>query len=188
MLQPFFYAFRPLIVRPLPPSTLEIINVIIQLTFDFAIVYFLGESNVLLLLYNVEPFTFYLLTGSHPVTFVDECRCQVIGLSSRRYLACHGYPSSGRPLHLGTLHVLQRLRNLFLLWTFELDHVQRRLSQRASWFPSCAWISFAPGASLTAKIVSFSFVCCVNHHSLSCPADSVGESDCVRVLRQLASS
>jgi sphingolipid delta-4 desaturase len=44
-LQPLFYAFRPLFVRPLPPSMTEIINVIIQLSFDFTVFYFMGNPS-----------------------------------------------------------------------------------------------------------------------------------------------
>lgn len=42
-LQPLFYALRPLFVRPLPPSTTEIVNVVLQLSFDFGVYYFLGN-------------------------------------------------------------------------------------------------------------------------------------------------
>jgi sphingolipid delta-4 desaturase len=42
-LQPLFYALRPLFVHPLPPSMMEIINIIIELSFDFAVFYFLGN-------------------------------------------------------------------------------------------------------------------------------------------------
>ena len=41
-LQPLFYAFRPLFVRPLPPSTLEIVNVVIQLSFDAFVYFYFG--------------------------------------------------------------------------------------------------------------------------------------------------
>ena len=41
-LQPLFYALRPLFVRPLPPSRLEVFNVIFQMSFNFAVIYFLG--------------------------------------------------------------------------------------------------------------------------------------------------
>ena len=43
-LQPLFYALRPVIVRPLPPSNLEIINVILQLAFNVVVYHFLGQS------------------------------------------------------------------------------------------------------------------------------------------------
>ena len=42
-LQPLFYAFRPLFVNPLPPTTFEVINVIIQLSFDAFVYYYFGN-------------------------------------------------------------------------------------------------------------------------------------------------
>lgn len=47
-LQPLFYALRPLFVRPLPPSTTEIVNVVLQLSFDFGVYYFLGNLSDIL--------------------------------------------------------------------------------------------------------------------------------------------
>ena len=41
-LQPFFYALRPVITYPKPPTKLEIINVIIQLVFNTFVYYTLG--------------------------------------------------------------------------------------------------------------------------------------------------
>lgn len=43
MLQPFFYAFRPLVTYPKIPTSLEYINLVIQLTFDGFIWYFFGK-------------------------------------------------------------------------------------------------------------------------------------------------
>ncbi|EDX15251.1 GD17692 [Drosophila simulans] len=40
-LQPFFYIFRPLVINPKPPTRLEIIITVVQLTFNALIVYFL---------------------------------------------------------------------------------------------------------------------------------------------------
>jgi len=42
-LQPFFYALRPMIVNPQVPSVLEIVNVVIQLTFNALVYHFFGE-------------------------------------------------------------------------------------------------------------------------------------------------
>lgn len=42
ILQPVFYGLRPLFVNPKPISTDEVVNIIVQLSFDAAIVYFLG--------------------------------------------------------------------------------------------------------------------------------------------------
>jgi len=68
-LQPLFYALRPLFVRPLPPSRLEVFNVIFQMSFNFAVIYFLGAKSI-----------FYMVGGSllamgiHPVAghFISE--------------------------------------------------------------------------------------------------------------------
>ncbi|KAL6437183.1 hypothetical protein ACFW04_005034 [Cataglyphis niger] len=43
LLQPFFYAFRPLVTYPKIPTSLEYINLIIQLTFDGCVWYFFGK-------------------------------------------------------------------------------------------------------------------------------------------------
>ena len=56
LLQPFFYSFRPLIVYPKPPVMLEYVNLVIQLTFDAIVWYFLGKLSIKLL--NVQ---FYVL-------------------------------------------------------------------------------------------------------------------------------
>ncbi|KAK4878006.1 hypothetical protein RN001_010512 [Aquatica leii] len=45
ILQPFFYALRPLVVYPKPPTLLEFINLIIQLIFDAIVVYFFGKCH-----------------------------------------------------------------------------------------------------------------------------------------------
>lgn len=42
-LQPLFYAFRPVITYPKPPTLLEIVNVIIQLSFDVLMYYLCGK-------------------------------------------------------------------------------------------------------------------------------------------------
>lgn len=68
-LQPFFYAFRPLITYPKEPTLLEYINLVIQLIFDVLVWYFFGGKVLV-----------YLLSGSlmamglHPVAghFISE--------------------------------------------------------------------------------------------------------------------
>lgn len=42
LLQPFFYALRPMFVYPKTPETLEVVNLFIQLTFDGLVYYFFG--------------------------------------------------------------------------------------------------------------------------------------------------
>ncbi|GFY56640.1 sphingolipid delta(4)-desaturase DES1 [Trichonephila inaurata madagascariensis] len=43
LLQPFFYTLRAFFVYPKPPTTLEIINLIVQIAFDALVWYFCGE-------------------------------------------------------------------------------------------------------------------------------------------------
>lgn len=45
ILQPFFYALRPVITYPKSPTKFEIINVIIQLAFDALVCYLCGEYS-----------------------------------------------------------------------------------------------------------------------------------------------
>ena len=52
-LQPLFYALRPVVVRPKPPTPLEILNVVIQIAFDVFIVFFFGFKSL-----------FYLISGT----------------------------------------------------------------------------------------------------------------------------
>ncbi|XP_055853004.1 sphingolipid delta(4)-desaturase DES1 [Episyrphus balteatus] len=68
-LQPFFYIFRPLIINPKPPTNMEIINTIIQLTFNGIVVYFFGWKALAYLLIGS-----ILAMGLHPVAghFISE--------------------------------------------------------------------------------------------------------------------
>lgn len=68
-LQPFFYAFRPLIVYPMSPTLMEYINFIIQFTFDGLIWYFLGGKVLVYLLSGSA-----MAMGLHPVAghFISE--------------------------------------------------------------------------------------------------------------------
>lgn len=67
--QPLFYAFRPVVTYPKPPTLLEFINVVIQLSFNAFVYYYCGGKIL-----------FYMLGGSlmamgvHPVAghFVSE--------------------------------------------------------------------------------------------------------------------
>lgn len=69
MLQPLFYAFRPLIMRPKPPTNLEFINLAIQLAFDiFVWKYFGGKVLGYFIVGSL------MAMGIHPVAghFVSE--------------------------------------------------------------------------------------------------------------------
>ena len=43
LFQPIFYSIRPLFIKPLPTSKMEIVNIVMQLIFDSAVLYFLGN-------------------------------------------------------------------------------------------------------------------------------------------------
>lgn len=68
-LQPFFYAFRPLVTYPKPPTFLEYVNLVIQLIFDAVVVYFFGGRVLGYLLIGSM-----LAMGLHPVAghFISE--------------------------------------------------------------------------------------------------------------------
>ena len=46
ILQPFFHAIRPMVVNPLTPSGLEILNIVVQLAFDYFVVRFWGLKSL----------------------------------------------------------------------------------------------------------------------------------------------
>ncbi|XP_001367896.1 sphingolipid delta(4)-desaturase DES1 [Monodelphis domestica] len=69
ILQPIIYAFRPMCINPKPISDLEVINLLLQLSFDIFIYYFFGIKSLV-----------YVFTGSvfglglHPIAghFIAE--------------------------------------------------------------------------------------------------------------------
>ncbi|XP_061381579.1 sphingolipid delta(4)-desaturase DES1 isoform X3 [Danaus plexippus] len=69
LLQPFFYSLRPLVVRPKPPTPLELVNLIIQLFFDAVVVKVFGFKVLGYLLIGS-----LLSMGMHPVAghFISE--------------------------------------------------------------------------------------------------------------------
>lgn len=69
LLQPFFYLVRPLTVNPKKPEMLEIINVIIQLVFDYFIIHFFGWKMLAYLVCGT-----LMAMGLHPVAghFISE--------------------------------------------------------------------------------------------------------------------
>lgn len=69
ILQPLFYSFRPFFVYPKPPTTLEFINTVVQLTFDLIIYYFCGSR---MLVYMIGGSL--IAMGLHPVAghFISE--------------------------------------------------------------------------------------------------------------------
>ncbi|GLV36971.1 infertile crescent [Carabus blaptoides fortunei] len=69
LLQPFFYAFRPLITYPKPPTIMEFINLVIQLIFDGLVWYYFGGRVVGYLIIGSV-----MAMGLHPVAghFISE--------------------------------------------------------------------------------------------------------------------
>lgn len=47
LMQPFFYALRPIFIYPKNPTALEIISVSIQLVFDYWVYTFFGKLTVI---------------------------------------------------------------------------------------------------------------------------------------------
>ena len=68
-LYPVFYAIRPLVVRPLPPTKIELLNGIVQMIFNLTVMYFWGFKAVYYLLAAT-----LLCMGLHPMSahFVAE--------------------------------------------------------------------------------------------------------------------
>ena len=69
LLQPGFYALRPMAVMPKVPSSRELINVLFQVGFDFAIYYFFGARGLTYLIAGT-----LLGMGLHPMAghFIAE--------------------------------------------------------------------------------------------------------------------
>jgi len=85
ILQPFFYALRPVITYPKTPTNLEIINVIVQLAFD-ALVYYLCGGKVLVYMIAGS----LLAMGLHPVAghFISEHYMFRKGYETYSYYGC----------------------------------------------------------------------------------------------------
>lgn len=68
-LQPAFYGLRPFFVRPKPPSGLELLNLTIQMTFNFLLIYFGGFKALYYLMIGS-----LLAMGLHPMAahFIAE--------------------------------------------------------------------------------------------------------------------
>ncbi|KAI0227903.1 Sphingolipid delta(4)-desaturase DES1 [Lamellibrachia satsuma] len=69
LLQPVFYAFRPLFLNPKPITRLEVLNFLVQVSFDVAIYYTMGLRSLLYLSGGT-----FLAMGLHPVAghFISE--------------------------------------------------------------------------------------------------------------------
>jgi len=93
ILQPFFYALRPFYVYPKPPTLLEFINLLIQITFDLTIIYLFGVKSLVYLIGGS-----LMAMGLHPVAghFISE-----------HYMFLKGYETYSYygPLNYVTLNV-----------------------------------------------------------------------------------
>lgn len=69
LLQPFFYAFRPMLRRPKSPTRLEVINYVVQIIFNAAIIYFFSLKSFLYLFLGTV-----VAMGVHPMAghFISE--------------------------------------------------------------------------------------------------------------------
>jgi sphingolipid 4-desaturase/C4-monooxygenase len=61
--QPLLYGVRPLLRVPKPVTLLEVINLVIEVTFDVFVMYFLGRKSVVYLLFGT-----ILGLGLHPIS------------------------------------------------------------------------------------------------------------------------
>jgi sphingolipid delta-4 desaturase len=69
LLQPLFYAIRPLFLRPKAVTMLEILNFTVQAAFDAAIFYYMGHKSLVYMAAST-----FLAMGLHPVAghFISE--------------------------------------------------------------------------------------------------------------------
>jgi sphingolipid delta-4 desaturase len=81
-LQPMFYAFRPVCIKPKELGTWEIINIVVQVTFDALILYFLGVKAFSYLIIGT-----FLGLGLHPAAghFIAEHYEFVSGVETYSY-------------------------------------------------------------------------------------------------------
>jgi sphingolipid 4-desaturase/C4-monooxygenase len=93
ILQPLFYCFRPVLVLPKTITSLEVVNLLIQLTFDAIIYYTLGWKSLAYLLLGT-----LLGLGLHPIAghFIAEHYVFVKGYETYSYYG---------PLNLITFNV-----------------------------------------------------------------------------------
>lgn len=86
--QPLFYAFRPFVMRPKAPGQLEVINAVIQITFDLFIWYAFGPKAMGYLLLGS-----FLTMGLHPLAghFISEHYMYVEGHETYSYYGPYNY-------------------------------------------------------------------------------------------------
>lgn len=111
LLQPFFYALRPLLVYPKSPSSLELINVVIQIAFDYLVYYYFGK----------------LARNQSIIQLTSDMFCRTsrfVGIPDLRLPDGNGTAPGRRPFRQRTLHVQKGSRNLQLLWTIKFHNFQ----------------------------------------------------------------
>lgn len=93
ILQPYFYAFRPLFIRPMPVTTLEVINFIVQVLFDVMVYKYFGVKAIFYFIQGT-----FLGTGLHPLSghFISEHYMFIKGQETYSYYG---------PLNLLTFNV-----------------------------------------------------------------------------------
>lgn len=82
ILQPLWYALRPLIIRPKEPCMMTVANFVVQLVFDYLVFHFLGHKALLYLVAGS-----FLSMGLHPVAghFIAEHYEFVKGVETYSY-------------------------------------------------------------------------------------------------------
>uniref|UniRef100_A0A1B6DJH6 sphingolipid 4-desaturase n=1 Tax=Clastoptera arizonana TaxID=38151 RepID=A0A1B6DJH6_9HEMI len=85
LLQPLFYAFRPLVLNPKSPTLLEFINVVVQLSFDCIVYYFWGGKILVYMICGS-----LMAMGLHPVAghFISEHYMFKKGFETYSYYGC----------------------------------------------------------------------------------------------------
>lgn len=93
ILQPYFYAFRPLFIRPMPVTVLEVINFIVQVLFDVMVYKYFGVKAIFYFIQGT-----FLGTGLHPLSghFISEHYMFIKGQETYSYYG---------PLNLLTFNV-----------------------------------------------------------------------------------
>ena len=86
--QPLFYAFRPMVIRPKPPSALEALNLAIQLVFDAFIYYHCGVKGLVYYIAGT-----ILASGFHPMAghFISEHYMFKLGYETYSYYGPWNY-------------------------------------------------------------------------------------------------